>query len=126
MLYEAVMRGTGGCAVSSTRLRSGIVFVAVSGECDSHTAPMLGRVLTAAFAGGAANIAVDLSDCSFVDSAAILTLLQAQAALNKRGGRLSLISPGREVRRALEVSTLDSPFHVHESRIQALGIVIDG
>lgn len=126
LLHEAVRRENGECLVSSTRLKNGAVFVSVSGDVDLSTAPMLERALLTAIAEGATTIAVDMSECCFVDSAGIHALLQAQAELKRTGGRLSLISPARAVRRALEVSRLERAFSVHDSRVQALGIVIAG
>ena len=112
--------------MSSTQLSNGTVFVSVSGDLDLLTAPMLGRALTTALAHGAATVAVDLSGCSFVDSTAMHTLLDARARLLERGGRLSLISPALGVRRALVAARLEEAFHVHDSRGMALGIVWDG
>lgn len=111
------------CDVSSTRISNGGFFVAVSGEVDLDTAPLLERALSAALAEGASAVAVDLSECTFIDSAAIHTLLRAYAQL---GGRLLLVSPPREIRRALAAASHEQTFQLLDSRIQALGIAIAG
>ena len=60
----------------------------------------------------------DLGEVEFVDSTALGTLIEARKQL--ANGRLVLAAPGRDVRRALEVSGLLEHFDVHDSVDAAL------
>ena len=111
----------GACLVSSERLDSGIAVVSVAGEVDLHTAPLLRDALAAALELDGTGVVVDLHACEFVDSAALGTLVEANAHLGGRNRRLALVAADGGVRRALELIGLDRVFALHESRASALG-----
>lgn len=111
----------GACSVSSERLGNGIAVVSVAGEVDLYTAPLLSRALSAALEANGHGIVVDLAECEFVDSAALGTLVEANARLGERDRRLSLVAPEGGVRRAIELMGLDRVFALHESRASVLG-----
>ena len=111
----------GACFVTSERLESGTFLVSVAGEVDLYTAPLLHRALTTALQESGGGLVVDLAACEFVDSAALGTLVEANARLGQRDRRLSLVAPNGGVRRAIELMGLDRVFALHESRASALG-----
>ena len=64
-------------------------------------------------------VLVDLSECSFLDSSVLKTLLQAAELAGERGGWLEIVADahsGNPVRRALEITRVDSLVLVHPTR----------
>lgn len=111
----------GACSVSSERLGNGVAVVSVAGEVDLYTSALLRRALSTALEENGHGLVVDLAECEFVDSAALGTLVEANARLAQRDRRLALITPDGGVRRAIELMGLDRMFALHESRASALG-----
>ena len=73
---------------------------------------------TLAYAAEGRNVLVDLSRCSFVDSAIISLLLSTQRTVQKREGRCELVIPpdAGYVTRLFEISGIAGLFRVHPSR----------
>ena len=82
------------------------------------TAPVLED--TVAEAGHADNLVIDLTECSFVDSAALRVLAQTARALSDRGGRLALVATDPGIRRILEITAVDTLLPVHPTIDAAL------
>jgi anti-anti-sigma factor len=83
--------------------RDGVRFVAVSGELDVATAPLLAARLEEAEAGEARLIVLDLSDVPFMDSTGLHVILSAHARSQQDGGRLRLTTPPEQVQRLFEL-----------------------
>ena len=85
------------------------VVVSLSGELDLATADRLRTRLQRVVAAepAPASVVLDVSGLQFVDAAGIAVLLSAQRALAARGGRMSLRSPSRLVRRVVRVLDLE-------------------
>ena len=90
--------------------------VRVRGELDLYTRPEFERALEPNGAG-AGRVVVDLSECTFIDSTGLGTLI---AADRHNGGALLIVASGLEVLRALEVSGLDRHLTLHPSLQSAL------
>jgi anti-anti-sigma factor len=90
--------------------------VALVGEHDLHSREALSATLASAAEGR--NVLVDLSRCSFVDSAIISLLLITQRTLEQRDGRCELVIPpdAGYVRRLFEITGIAGLFRVHPSR----------
>jgi anti-sigma B factor antagonist len=102
---------------SSQRLGDGTDVVAVAGKLDLYTAPEFERALDLnGDAGG--RVVVDLSECTFLDSTALGILVQANRRIGSNA--LLVVASGGEVRRAFEVSGLDSRLVLHPSLESAL------
>lgn len=83
------------------------VVVAVAGEVDLATAPVLQTALADALATYTpAVIDVDLSACTFLDCSGITVLVAAHAAAQARGCQMWARYPQRLVRLVLEVTEL--------------------
>ena len=98
--------------------RNGDVVVRLAGEIDLYNAGEVGSALEEIAGSDPARVVVDLGEVEFVDSTALGTLIEARKQL--ANGRLVLAAPGRDVRRALEVSGLLEHFDVHDSVDAAL------
>jgi anti-anti-sigma factor len=90
--------------------------VALTGEHDLGSRAALRATL--ASAGEGRNVLVDLSRCTFVDSAIISLLLATQGALKAQEARCELIVPASAgyVARLFEITGVADLFCVHASR----------
>ena len=91
--------------------------VTLRGEHDPSTMGQIAGVLNVASAHR--HVLVDLSECSFLDSTVVRTLLLAAELAGERGGALEFVAAARSgnaVRRALEVMRVDAVVAVHASR----------
>ena len=102
--------------VSGKRLDDGTFLVSVVGELDLFTAPELDRALLASY--GARSVVVELSACTFVDSAALGVLLAADRRLAK--APLSVVATSKETRLPFELTGLDRELPLHASLASAL------
>ncbi|MCC2665206.1 MAG: hypothetical protein K0S35_3128 [Geminicoccaceae bacterium] len=80
---------------------SQVAMLALEGEADLFLAERLKSVL-ADGAGESEVVLVDMSECSFIDSSIIATLLGAARAGERR--TLALVAPTQAPRRVLEIS----------------------
>jgi anti-anti-sigma factor len=94
--------------------------VAMIGEHDLDSRSALRA--TFAYATESRNLLVDLTRCTFVDSAVISLLLATQRRLEAAQGRCELIVPSQSgyVTRLFEVTGITTLFSVHTSRSAAL------
>ena len=99
------------------------VVVALIGEHDLDSRSALRATL--AYATESRNLLVDLTACTFIDSAVISLLLATQRRLEAAGGRAELIVPPEPgyVTRLFEVTGISSVFSVHSARSTALASI---
>lgn len=80
--------------------------VALTGELDPHTVPMLADELDNAVAAGSTSVALDLGGLTFIDSSGLRVVIATHRQLDESGGRLVLRAPSDTVRRLLELTGL--------------------
>lgn len=87
----------------------------VSGEIDYHSAPRLRSRINKALQSGNGSITLKLDGVEFIDSTGLSVLLDGVKTAQSLGGRVTLISPSRQLVRVLKVSGF-APFFrvVHE------------
>jgi anti-anti-sigma factor len=85
------------------------ITVAVGGELDMLTAPLLAAALDAAL-GPARDVAVDLAGVTFIDSIALQALMRAERAVTAAGRSLRLGDRSAVVDRALQLTGLAHHF----------------
>jgi anti-sigma B factor antagonist len=83
-----------------------LAVVSVSGELDLYTAPRVRTGIEEAGAVGADTVIVDLSETSFIDSAALGVLVQETKRLEGRGHSLVLVTSNPRTMRVVELSGL--------------------
>ena len=98
----------------------GVAVLVVQGEADLHAAPQLRERLRAVIDGGAADVVVDLSDTTFVDSTCLGVLLGGLKRLREAGGSMRMVVARPDIRRLFEITLLDQVFPLHDSRAGAL------
>ena len=90
----------------------GRTVIAVSGELDVLTAPRLQERLAEVIDGGERDLWVDLRPTEFIDSSGLSTLVAAQKRLRSLEGDLGLVCPKGNIRRLLEIVSLDQVFTI--------------
>ncbi len=86
--------------------------IALDGRFDAHEALEFRNQLGQLMDGSAADVSVDLSEVTFVDSAALAELVRGLKRARTEGRELLLRSPSDPVRVILELTKLDSAFVV--------------
>ena len=101
-------------------VRQGLGLVEVSGEVDLYTAPRLKDEIVALLDEGAANMVVDLSQVTFIDSTALGVLIGGIKRVHTVGGELVMVARSRPVQKILAITGLDKVFVVCATRDEAL------
>jgi anti-sigma B factor antagonist len=94
--------------------------VALSGELDLATAPVLQQVLAQLCRDGYQEIVLDLSGLEFLSAAGLAVFHHADDHLRAAGGRLILHRPGRLVRRVLAITALDTVLTIRPATAHSL------
>jgi anti-sigma B factor antagonist len=94
--------------------------ISLAGEVDLYTAPELKQQLLAVIEEGAAEVVVDLSDTTFIDSTTLGVLVAAVKRLRASDGRLSLVCSDRNIAKVFEITGLDKVFEIYPRREDAL------
>ena len=95
------------CRAVVASLTRELAVVSVSGELDLYTAPRVRTGIHEAGAVGADRVIVDLSETSFIDSAALGVLVQETKRLEGRGRSLVLVTSDPRTMRVVELSGLN-------------------
>jgi anti-sigma B factor antagonist len=90
--------------------------VAVRGEIELATAPVLTEALDDAIRRSSREFVVDLSNVDFLDSSGIGCLIRARALLGQHDRPLLLVCPPGNVRRVLQLVGMDELVAVYDSQ----------
>ena len=108
--------GNGRPAVKSfdvtTKTEDGIATVAVDGELDIATAPVLDATLADVERGGTGTLLLDLHRVRFLDSTGLRSLLRARRRAETAGRRLRLANLPPAVERVLDVTGVRRIFDI--------------
>ncbi|HHB91315.1 MAG TPA: anti-sigma factor antagonist [Anaerolineae bacterium] len=93
------------------------------GRIDSSTAPQLEEALKSVIEAGRYNIVVNLSDVSFLSSAALRVLVSAAQQCRKlgRGGDVYLAEVPEQLKEVFDLTGLDHLFKFFETDAEAAG-----
>ncbi len=94
--------------------------VAVSGEIDLFTAPEFKQHMSAPIDAGCANLVVDLSATTFIDSSSLGVLIGAHRRLKLRGGSLVVVCDNEAIVKTFRITGLDGVFTLAASLDDAL------
>ncbi len=91
----------------TTEMRAESTVLHVAGELDLSTVAAFDTALERALAVG--RVVVVLSNCTFIDSSALQSLVRAHRAVpeNEQNRTLVLVAPSQPARRVLEIAALD-------------------
>jgi len=103
--------------------RLGVAIVTLRGDHDAGRRQALRNALEEA--GPQLNVIVDLTECSFVDSSVVGTLMEAGRELEGRGGTLAVVIPPKSasLQRVAKLSGLADALPLHPSRGAAIASV---
>ena len=87
--------------------QDGVITIAVAGELDLATAPLIGATLRRLDSAQPLHVHLDLTGVSFCDAAGLNAFLAADRLLRATSGRLTLIRPSPQIRRVLTITQLD-------------------
>ena len=87
-----------------TKVQDDVHTIALSGELDTASAPILGDALAEACAGGAREVVVDLGGIEFMDSTGLSAILRGQAHCEEHHCSFSLTPAQRPVERVFELT----------------------
>jgi anti-sigma B factor antagonist len=90
--------------------------VAVRGEVELVTAPVLTAALDDRIRGSRGPFVIDLCAVSFLDSSGIHCLVRARATLGRDDRALALVCPPGNVRRVLAMTGIDELVPIYGSR----------
>jgi anti-anti-sigma factor len=97
----------------------GHVVLAVRGEIDGLTAPVLAGLVGALVEGGRRDVVLDLSELTFMDAAGLRVIVEASSRLGAAGRTITVRSPSAIVRRTLEITGLDALIEVSSAVLTA-------
>lgn len=112
------MSSTGDFAVELVPLPAGAVAVRVVGELDMATAPALAERIASIDA--ASRLVIDLTSCTFLDSAAVRSLIAVARDWKTAERPLALVASDPGILRILEITGVDAVFSVHATLSEAL------
>jgi anti-anti-sigma factor len=98
---------------------AGAAGVAVRGEVDAATAPILQDALDDAVRATRGTLVLDLSGVGFLDSSGINVLLRVRALLGREERALVLVCPDGPVHRVLELAGIEDLFALYATREDA-------
>ncbi len=89
--------------------------VAVAGEIDVYTSPLLQERLVEVLRDGFPSIVLDLSAVTFLDSTGLGVLITGLKRCRSAEGDLVLVTAQPNVLKVLEITGLNDVFQVHDS-----------
>jgi anti-sigma B factor antagonist len=95
--------------------RDGWRVVSVSGDLDVVNAPQVRNAIVQWVSNGATDLVLDLSRVDFVDSFGLGVLVGALKRVRAADGHLVVVVTERRVLSLLELTGLDSVFHIVDS-----------
>ena len=114
-------------SISDTAANGDATVVDVTGEIDMETGPAFQEGLVHALGAGRGGLIVDLSRATFMDSAALTSLVNAFDGLRKQGGgKLAIVATDPRMRALFDVARLDRDFQIFDSRADAMRAITSG
>jgi anti-sigma B factor antagonist len=103
----------------------GLRVVVVHGAIELATASGLEEPLSRAAGDADRALVVDLSDCRFVDSVGLATLLQGAKPLQNGEANVAFVAPDGPVRKLLTLTAVDRTIPVFATVAEARAAVLD-
>jgi anti-anti-sigma factor len=105
-------------AVSTEMASPGVLMVTVAGDLDMSTSTQVEEAISAAPATD--RVIVDLTSCTFLDSAGVRLLLATHRKVMPTGGRVELVTSDPNLLRVLEITSVSTMMQVHSTLEAAL------
>lgn len=103
-----------------TRLEEGWTVIAVNGELDVATAPRLRQEAIKALGASPSHLALDLSECSFIDSTGLGVIVGILKRIRGSEGDLVIVGAPPQVTKVFDITRVSSIVTLAESLDQAV------
>lgn len=97
------------------KVTDGLFALAVSGELDLASAPVLEEQLKRADEAEASVVLVDLRELDFMDSTGLHVVLKAHKRARERGRRFVLVRGSKQIERLLSLTGVDEKLTIVDS-----------
>ena len=87
----------------------------LEGEIDLHVSPRIAAALREMIAQKPAQLLVDLSRVTYVDSSGLAVLIGAMQSVEQQGGKFGIVGLQETVRSIFEIARLDQVFRIFPS-----------
>lgn len=104
----------------NTRTEGLYTVIAVSGELDVFTAPKLEEQLADLIEKGQAQLIVDLSEVTFLDSTGLGTMVKALKWVREKDGSLQVVACEERIVKVFKITGLDSVMSLKPALSDAL------
>ena len=111
--------------VEATRVKD-VNVIALRGEIDVYTAPLLRQKIVDLVDEGALNIVVDMEKVDFLDSTGLGVLVEGLKRVRTRGGDLSIVVTQDKILKIFDITGLNKAFPIYGSRDQAVEETVSG
>jgi anti-sigma B factor antagonist len=105
--------------VEATRVKD-VSVIALRGEIDVYTAPLLRQKIVDLVDEGALNIVVDMEKVDFLDSTGLGVLVEGLKRVKTRGGNLTLVATQDKILKIFDITGLNKAFPIFGTRDQAV------
>ena len=107
-------------SVKTEVLRGDVYVIALEGEIDIDTAPILERAVTKAVQEMSDALVFDLTAVTFMDSSAVNVVLATRTRVASFDGKVAVVCPDGPLGRVFEILAVRDLLKVSESREQAV------
>jgi anti-anti-sigma factor len=109
---------------ATERIVDGVRVVGIRGEFDLANSAPVEDLLAGAARDTEHPLVIDLTECPFIDSTGLATLLHGTKPAQNGESHVALVSPGGEVRRLLALTAIDRTIPVFETLNEARDAVL--
>src|SRR5438046_7628005 len=99
----------------------GASVIALRGEIDVYTAPLLRQKIVDLVDEGALNIVVDMEKVDFLDSTGLGVLVDGLKRVKTREGSMKLVANQDRILKIFDITGLSKVFPIHGTLDEALG-----
>jgi anti-sigma B factor antagonist len=110
-------------SVTTTKVGEDAYVLALQGELDLYSTPRLVAELEALAPDGA-EVVLDLTDVTFIDSTALGAILLGARKLRQADGGIAIVSPGPTTTKLLTMVGIDRVVPVYETTERALEYLV--
>ena len=110
---------------ATERIDGGVRIVGIRGEFDLANSAKVEEILAGAAHDPQHPMVIDLSECPFIDSTGLATLLHGAKPAQNGESNVAMVSPGGEVRRLLALTAIDRTIPVFDTLDEARAAVLE-
>jgi len=105
---------------TTTRQLGSVTIVDIKGRIVREESVLLRDLLSNLLATGHRKIVINLADTSQIDTAGLAYLVSCLVSVRKQQGELMLLNPAKMVREVIQMSKLDTVFHIFDDESAAV------